>query len=57
MIVYDMAQSAAQKRTPLGIEPFWEKPSADPPLKRGKKADSGETGSSCEGEYCIGYFT
>ena len=22
-----------QKRTPLGIEPFWEKPSADPPLK------------------------
>ena len=28
-----MAQSATQKRTPLGIEPFWEKPSADPPLK------------------------
>ena len=33
LIVYDMAQSATQKRTPLGIEPFWEKPSADPPLK------------------------
>ena len=32
-----MAQSATQKRTPLGIEPFWEKPSADPPLKREKK--------------------
>ena len=31
--MYDMAQSATQKRTPLGIEPFWEKPSADPPLK------------------------
>ena len=28
-----MAQSATQKRTPLGIEHFWEKPSADPPLK------------------------
>ena len=28
-----MAQSAMQKRTPLGIEPFWEKQSADPPLK------------------------
>ena len=28
-----MAQSATQKRTPLGIEPFWDKPSADPPLK------------------------
>ena len=28
-----MAQPATQKRTPLGIEPFWEKPSADPPLK------------------------
>ena len=28
-----MAQSATQKRTPLGIEPFWEKPSADHPLK------------------------
>ena len=28
-----MAQSAAQKRTPLGIEPFWDKPSVDPPLK------------------------
>ena len=26
-----MAQPATQKRTPLGIEPFWEKPSA--PLK------------------------
>ena len=33
LIVYDMAQSATQKRTPLGIEPFWEKPSADLPLK------------------------
>ena len=28
-----MAQSAAQKRISLGIEPFWDKPSADPPLK------------------------
>ena len=28
-----MAQPAAQKRTPLGIEPFWDKPSVDPPLK------------------------
>ena len=28
-----MVQSATQKRTPLGIEPFWEKPSVDPPLK------------------------
>ena len=28
-----MAQSAAQKRIPLGIEPFWDKPSVDPPLK------------------------
>ena len=28
-----MAHQATQKRTPLGIEPFWEKPSADPPLK------------------------
>ena len=28
-----MAQSATQKRTPLGIEPFWEKSSADPTLK------------------------
>ena len=28
-----MAQSATQKRTPLGIETFWGKPSADPPLK------------------------
>ena len=28
-----MTQSATQKRTPLGIEPFWDKPSADPPLK------------------------
>ena len=32
-----MAQSATQKRTPLGIQPFWEKPSADPPLKREKR--------------------
>ena len=28
-----MPQPATQKRTPLGIEPFWEKPSVDPPLK------------------------
>ena len=28
-----MAQSATQKRIPLGIKPLWEKPSADPPLK------------------------
>ena len=28
-----MAQSATQKRIPLSIEPFWDKPSADPPLK------------------------
>ena len=28
-----MAQSATQKRTPLGIEPLYEKPGADPPLK------------------------
>ena len=28
-----MAQSATQKRTPLGIESFWDKPSSDPPLK------------------------
>ena len=28
-----MAQSATQKRAPLGIETFWDKPSADPPLK------------------------
>ena len=28
-----MVQSATQKRTPLGIEPFWEKPSVDPRLK------------------------
>ena len=28
-----MAQSATQKRTPFGIEHFWEKPSADPLLK------------------------
>ena len=28
-----MAQPAAQKRTPLGIAPFWEKPSSDLPLK------------------------
>ena len=28
-----MAQSAKQKRTPIDIEPFWEKPTADPPLK------------------------
>ena len=28
-----MAQPATQKRTPLSIEPFWEKPSADPLLK------------------------
>ena len=28
-----MAQSAAQKRIPLDIEPFWDKPSVDPPLK------------------------
>ena len=33
LIVNDMAQSATQKRTPLGTEPFWEKPSADLPLK------------------------
>ena len=28
-----MGQSATLKRSPHGIEPFWEKPSADPPLK------------------------
>ena len=28
-----MAQSATQKRNPLGIDPFWDKLSADPPLK------------------------
>ena len=28
-----MAQSSTQERTPLGIEPFWEKSSADPPMK------------------------
>ena len=28
-----MAQSATQMRTPLGIEPFFEEPSVDPPLK------------------------
>ena len=33
LIVYNMAQSATQKRTPLGIEHFREKPSADPTLK------------------------
>ena len=31
-----MAQPATQKRTPLGIEPFWDNSSADPPLKREK---------------------
>ena len=31
-----MAQSATQKWTPLGIETFWEKSSADPPLKSEK---------------------
>ena len=30
LIVYDMAQSATQKRTQFGKELFWEKPSADP---------------------------
>ena len=28
-----MAQPATQKRTPVDNEPFWDKPSADPPLK------------------------
>ena len=28
-----MAQTETQKRTPLVIEPFWEKHSADPPLR------------------------
>ena len=28
-----MAQPATEKRTPFGIEPFWEKPSVHPPLK------------------------
>ena len=32
IIKYDMAQSAT-KRTPLGIEPFWDKPTPDPPLR------------------------
>ena len=27
-----MAQSAT-KRTPLGIDPFWDKPTPDPPLR------------------------
>ena len=31
--MYEIAQPATQKRTPLGIEPFWGKPSAYPPLK------------------------
>ena len=30
-----MAQSAT-KRTPLGIDPFWDKPTTDPPLLREK---------------------
>ena len=33
LIVFDMTQSATQMQTPLGIESFWKKPSADPPLK------------------------
>ena len=54
LIVYDMAQPLTQNRTPLGIEPFWEKSMGDPPLKRKKMAVAGKIGSSCEGEYCIG---
>ena len=30
-----MANSSSHKGTPLDIEPFWEKPSTDPTLKRG----------------------
>ena len=32
-----MAPPATQKRTPLGIEPFWAKPSADTQLKWEKR--------------------
>ena len=37
MIVDVLALPAAQKQTPLGIVPFWEKPGMDPPLKREKR--------------------
>ena len=33
LTVYDIAQRAMQKRTPLSIETFCKKPSAEPPLK------------------------
>ena len=29
-----MAQSATKERVLLGIEPFWEKPTLEPPLRR-----------------------
>ena len=31
--MYEVAQSAMPKQTPIDIETFWEKLSADPPLK------------------------
>ena len=30
---YHMAQSAGKERAVLGIEPFWEKPTLEPPLR------------------------
>ena len=30
---YHMAQSAVKERALLGIEPFWEKPTLEPPLR------------------------
>ena len=52
-----MAQSATQKRTPLGIEPFWKKPSADrSSIEVGEMAEAGKIGSSCEGKHCFRHF-
>ena len=50
-----MAQSAT-KRTPLGIDPFWDKPTPDPPLRR-EKEGTVQTGTLDQRKHQFGHAT
>ena len=55
--LYDVAQSARESRkTPLSIEPFWEKANIRPTDTMGKKVNSSRTGQSRKRKYNVRHF-
>ena len=51
-----MAQSAT-KRTPLGIDPFWDKPTLDPPPSLGEVAGTVQTSTLGQRKHHFGHTT